>query len=68
MRRIDLGVNNSVNGPIGDALIRAYRYRRGYLTKADACFLREAYLRIERGETNLEMEVERLREGVSPLI
>ena len=68
MRRVDLSNNNSVNGPIGDALIRAYRGRRGYLTKGDACFLREAYLRIERGETNLEMEVERLREGVSPLI
>ncbi len=66
MRRVDLSISNSVNGPIGDALIRAYRYRRGYLTKADACYLRKAYFKIERGETSLEMEVERLRSGSSP--
>ena len=38
MRRVDLSSSNSVNGPTGDVLIRAYRYHKGHLTKADAYF------------------------------
>ena len=41
-RRIDFNVNNSVNGPIGSALIRAYESKHGFMDKSGAMIVRSA--------------------------
>ena len=61
MRQVDLYANNSVNGPIGSALVRAYQSSHGFMGRSGAMVVRSAYLRIERGETTLEMEVGRMK-------
>ena len=61
MRQVDLNANNDVNDSVGRALVRAYQSSHGFMGKSGAMVVRSAYLRIERGETRLEMEVQRMK-------
>ena len=61
MRQVDLNANNDVNDVVGRALVRAYQSSHGFMGKSGAMVVRSAYLRIERGETTLEMEVGRMK-------
>ena len=61
MRQVDLNANNDVNDAVARALVRAYQSSNGFMGRSGAMVVRSAYLRIERGETTLEMEVGRMK-------
>ena len=61
MRQVDLNANNDVNDAVARVLVRAYQSSNGFMGKSGAMVVRSAYLRIERGETTLEMEVGRMK-------
>ena len=61
MRQVDLNANNDVNDAVARALVRACQSSYGLMGKSGAMVVRSAYLRIERGETTLEMEVGRMK-------
>ena len=55
-----------MNGPVESAIGRANESKHGFMGKSGAMIVRSAYLRIERGEKTLEMQVNRLRKYIKP--